>query len=232
MSASNISILKLERTLEEIIPLLKFKYFKPIEELNNLQCDTENKNRIFKWKETNTGGFKIDTINVSGIDFKYIDAIASVEVLTIPKRKREEISARLELDKKILVEEKESHVFFVSYIGSVYAIISGSKDLEGPIRSTLLETKKKSESQWGNVYFKDISQYSFITNFYYWLIDKKADKMSIDSDSICIIDLKGFKSDTERETSSFSGEGENIDKRIPLKSIISIGERLVNLYLY
>lgn len=45
--------------------------------------------------------------------------------------------------------------------------------------------------------------------------------------------MRGFESDSdnERESSEFSGTGMNIDKRIPLKSIISTNGRLKSLYM-
>lgn len=233
MSEKNICIFKLEKTLDEIIPLLNNTYYKPIDDLNELNCDRKDKNCIYKWLSISDNGFEKKNITVSGTTFEYVEAIARIEYVTMTKSKRELLSKRVTLDKGMLVDVKASEVFFVSYLGSVYSIISGPKDLEGKIRSTLMEMRNKKESSWGAVYYKDISQYSFMTSFYYWVIDKKKIELTNNENTIKILDLKGFKSsDIERDTSSFSGEGENIDRRIPLKSIISMGERLVNLYIY
>lgn len=230
MAEVNVVIIKLEKTLDEIIPLFQNRTFKAIEELAGLNVSEENKSCIAKWEEIDGTGFKKECIDINNIKYEYIQAKASIEIVNVNKNKREMLSERVELDKKLLVETKKSIVYFVNYLGCVYGIIIGPKEMESRIRSRLMHCRRK-ESEWGNIYSTNLQEYSFSKNFYYWVIDKKQCEISDGNSKANIIDVKGFKSDTERETSSISGQGSHIDKRIPLKSILGMGERLINLYI-
>lgn len=231
MSEFNVCIFKVEKLLPEIILLLKKKYYKPIDELDNLVVEMSEKNCIYQWESIDNNDFNIQNGIIDGTAFEYIEVMACMEIIIMTKSKREQIGAVVELNKRMLVETKKSKVLFVNYLGGTYCIVCGPAGLEGRIRSTLMETKERLQSEWGPVYFNNIKQYSFGKSLYYWIIDKKGQDIKKDKDTVRIVDVKGFKSDTERDTSSFSGEGSNIDRRIPLKSIISMGERLVNLYV-
>lgn len=231
MSEFNVCIFKVEKLLPEIIILLKKKYYKPIDELDGFAVDISEKSCIYKWEGINNNSFNIQSSIIDGTTFEYVEAMACMEVIGMTRAKREQIGAVVALNKGMLVETKKSKVLFVNYLGGTYCIVCGPAGLEGKIRSTLMETRERSQSEWGPVYFNNLKEYSFGKSLYYWIIDKKGQDINKDNDIAKIIDVKGFKSDTERDSSSFSGERANIDRRIPLKSIISMGERLVNLYI-
>lgn len=164
------------------------------------------------------------------IEYKYMEALASIEIKNINKNKVDILSEKVALDKMILVEPKKCLVYFMEYKESVYCITMGSKDMESRIKNKLMHYRRK-ESEWGSIISESLTQYKFNKNFYYWILDKKEIELTDGNNKAVIIDVKGFKSDSERDTASFSGEGSHIDKRVPLMSILGMGENLVNLYV-
>jgi hypothetical protein len=118
----------------------------------------------------------------------------------------------------------------MEYEESVYCITMGPKDMESRIKNKLMHYRRK-ENEWGSIISESLVQYKFNKNFYYWILDKKETELTAGNNKAVIIDVKGFKSDSERDTASFSGEGSHIDKRVPLMSILGMGENLVNLYV-
>lgn len=233
MKELNACILKLEITIEKIIPLLSKEYSLKIEGLENNDGPTEDKNLIFKWNTVATTGNTFEEKNkvIGDTSLKYIEALAQIENLSLTKKQIELIKHTGKLSKDMLVKPKESYVMFIEYLGATYCIMCGPQALEGKIRSTLMEKKLRSESAWGTIYHENLKEYTFGKSFYYWLLDNKGKELDIDNKKLIIKDVRGFKSNTDKKTYSFSGEGNNIDKKMPLKSIVGMDERLVSLYL-
>lgn len=187
-----------------------------------------DKQLIYKWV-TAEQSFTIKEMDVNGIKIRYVKAFAEIETQGIPLS--DWIVDDKPLPKEIRVNKNNSMVLFIERLSSTYCIIIGPKSSEGRIRSTLMESAKRKESTWGKIAFKEIPGYTFDKHFYYWLIKNKGNSLKIDERCVVLNDVKGFKSDTDRKENSYSGEGSNIDLEIPLKSLVSMDEKLVSLYV-
>lgn len=229
MRGDNICIWKLEKSIEEIIPLLQEVYSKNVEILQDYDIPEDDKQLIFRWN-TIDGNYSIQEVSIDDTKLRYINASAEVESNLLSQS--EWIFDEKPLPKRTRVKNFSSRVWFVERLGVTYCIVKGSKSIEGKIRSNLMESSKGKKSRWGRFEFKEIAGYTFDKHFYYWLIKNKGNTITVDDKEILINDVRGFKSDAaERSESSYSGEGSNIDYEIPLKSLISMDERLISLYI-
>ena len=190
----------------------------------------DDKKYINKWVPK-SDAFNITNIKINNIDIKYIEAIAVVESPGIPINSW--IVDGKPLPKEIRVNKNISTILFLERLGSTYCIMIGSKQSEGRIRSHLMKTSnKRNGPEWGRVEFKEVPGYIFDKHFYYWLIKSKKNLINtVDNRSFVLNDVKGFKSDSERQSNSYEGEGSNIDSEVPLKSLVSLDEKLVSLYI-
>lgn len=91
--------------------------------------------------------------------------------------------------------------------------------------------KKRSIKLWICTEPQDICAYSFDKSFYYWLLKNSGQVLQINGKEMRLLEVKGFRSNSERNAHSYSGEGSNIGDEIPLKSIISMDEKLISLYI-
>ncbi|RXM68344.1 hypothetical protein [Clostridium tetani] len=228
MKSQNVCIWKIEKKLEEITFLLNedcSKYVKELKEYNIL--DSEKK-MIYKWTNLNECNNKIKELLIDQKKLRYIKALAEIEYNAIPFG--EWIVNDKPLPKELRVNRNNSTVMFVERMGSVYCIVIGGKSLESRIRSRLMHVREK-DSSWGEVQINNIREYSFNKNFYYWLLHNKGKTLNIEDKELKLNDVKGFKSDTDRKENSYRGQGSNIDSEIPLKSIVSMDESVVSLYI-
>ncbi|MBE6089548.1 MAG: hypothetical protein E7206_16250 [Clostridium beijerinckii] len=228
MKGTNTCIWKIEKTIEEIINLMKSDYSKFMEVLSSYQIPENEKKLIYKWSSLEQN-FNIKKLTINETEIKYIKALAEIETNAIPTN--DWIVDNRVLPKDIRVNKNNSIVLFLESLGSTYCIIIGSKSSEGKIRSTLMESSKRKESRWGKIQFSDVPGFVFDKHFYYWLIKNKGTSLNINNKNIMLNDVRGFKSDTDRKENSYSGEGSNIDLEIPLKSLVSMDERLVSLFV-
>lgn len=228
MKGINTCIWKLEKTIEEIIDLMRSDYSKYIDELIPYQISDKEKKLIYKWSSLEQN-FNIKKLMVNGTEIKYVKALAEIENNAIPMN--DWIVDDKVLPKEIRVNKNNSVVIFTEVLGSTYCILIGSKSSEGRIRSNLMESNKRKESRWGKVYFSEVPGYIFDKHFYYWLIKNKGTSLNVNDKHIVLNDVKGFKSDADRKAGSYIGEGSNIDLEIPLKSLVSMDEKLVSLYV-
>jgi hypothetical protein len=228
LKITNTCIWKLERTLSEIVTLLQRDYSKYVEVLEECDISEIDKKLIYRWITTEQV-FDIKETTVNNTKVKYIKVFAEIETPAIPLV--DWVIDSIPLPKEIRVNKNSSRVVFVERLGSTYCIVIGSKSSEGRIRSTLMESAKRKESSWGKIEFKEVTGYIFDKHFYYWLIKNKNKSLTIDENRVVLNDVKGFKSDMDRNENSYSGEGSNIDLEIPLKSLVSMDEKLVSLYI-
>jgi len=225
----NTCIWKLENELENIIQLLEKNYSKPIPQLANLNIPTNEKILVYKWEKADERGYEQRTLLVGDKEIKYIKAIAHIESHALPLRNIIMRNGN-PLPKEIRVNENNSTVYFVNNSeGSVYVIICGSKSLEGKIRSTLMESRTQM-SEWKKIY-NNPTNYKFEKGFYYWILENKNNTLEDGGKKIELMDVRGFKSNSDRTAHSYRGEGSNIGEEIPLKSIVSMDESLVSLYI-
>ncbi len=230
MKGTNVCIWKLEKGFEEIIPLLSIDYSEPVQELAAFDLPERDKRLERKWLKADTLGYVAQKYEIDNSQIEYFKAVAHMETHSVPRYGI--IIDGIPLPKDARVNPINSTVIFADVAHSIYAIIIGSKSNEGRLRSKLMKTSsKRSESKWGEVIFRDIPQYTFDKNFYYWILRNKGLALTIDEKTMYLEDVRGFRSDAERKVHSYSGEGSNISEEIPLKSLVSMDERLVSLYI-
>lgn len=228
MRGDNICIWKLEKSIEEIIPLLGEVYSKEVDILEPYNISENDKKMLYRWGSIG-GIFNINETSINGTILRYINAAAEIEVNALPKSQW--IVDGVPLPKEIRVNNSQSRVWIIEWLGATYCIIKGSKSSEGRIRSNLMESNKHTKSRWGSIDFRQVPGYTFDKHFYYWLIKNKNIILKVKDKVIQINDVRGFKSDADRKENSYSGEGSNIDSEIPLKSLVSMDVKLISLYI-
>lgn len=229
-STTNVCIYKMEITFDKIISLLNRDYSKcpnALTKFSNIQ--DEDKKFMHKWIAPN-GRFDVKQIRLKDTNMKYIRAYAEIEVPNISIN--EWVVQGKILPRDIRIHKSQSLVLFVEKMASIYCIIIGSKTIEGKIRSNLMKTStKRIDPEWGKIEHENVAGYKFDRHFYYWLLKNKGNLIKVENRSLRLNDVKGFKSNTERTANSYTGEGSNIDSEIPLKSLVSMNEELVSLYV-
>jgi len=225
MSGINVCIWKLEKSLKEIKGLLQNDFRKPIEQLMNCEIPNEEKYLVNKWIATE-GSYDNKVYRTGDKNINYMQSTAFMEIsygnLFMPDG--------TPLPKENRVNSMNSHILFAMCQDTIYSIVYGSKSAESRIRGTLmLAGKKKKESEWGHVNFNNNAEYQFDKSFYYWILQKKGSEITFDEKTIKIIDVKGFKSSSDRDVHAYSGEGSNIDNEIPLRSIVGMDEKLKSI---
>jgi|GEM_PF-2700266 len=233
----NVCIWKMEKDLNEISQLLKNSYKKIIPSLVEQNIVDEDKYLLHKWTVTNGSDISRKKIVINGEEYRVIKCVADVEYKDFPEDLW--IDKGQVISKDIRIKKKRSYVNFININQGTYCIVSGQKSNEGRIRSNLMQSRVKKElSSWGSIESKVIPEYKFDKEFYYWLIINKGntfpgkdDTVTSKDDTIKLVNVKGFRSDAERNETSYSGEGADIDSEIPLMSLISMNETLVSLYI-
>lgn len=231
LKGTNVCIFKLEKNLEEIQELLENSCFKYIDELLPYDIPEHDKKLIYRWVDPDDNNFEVNSKVINGVEIRYIVAIAQLEVSLLSADKIIIPNTDMPLPKQMRVSIIDSSVIFASTTHCTYAIVSGSRSLESKIRNNLMQTNKRNDSEWGNVEFKEITEYKFDKSFYYWIIKNKGETLTLNDKSITLNEVKGFISDTERQTSKYKGQGTNIDTEIPLRSIVGMDEKLISLYI-
>lgn len=230
MSGSNVCIWKIEQTLENIIPLLREINYRNIPQLESYLIPVEEKRYEYKWIEFDGLGLVESVLDINKKELRFLVVKASIEKPSIATDKFIIQSTEQPLPKYMRVTTQTSDVCFVKMDGYVYCIIKGPKSLEGTIRGSLMNYRKK-DSSWGNLTYEGLPELSFCRDFYYWILTNNRKKIT-DKDKLMVLqDVVGFKSNTERSVHSYSGTGPNIDDEIPLKSLVSMDENLESLYM-
>lgn len=231
MSGDNICIWELEKDLDEIAPLLQQQNSKIEEVLIDAPISKEDKQYIYKWVSVPDDGFEKQVQVINNKEVEFISTVAELEVPSIARKKMIGVNGQ-PISKSLRVNKQHSNVLFVNRDGKVYCIVRGSKSLEGRIRSNLMDSRKKKESKWGNITTKDVNGYTFNKSFYYWMLHHKGTpELTHGIKKMKLLEVKGFKCDSERRTSTYAGQGSNIDNEIPLKSLICIDQKLISLYI-
>lgn len=223
----NITIWKVEKTLEEILELIKLDYSIIDEELANCTIPIEEKLINHRWSCDYDG---IQEKVIDDITIRFIFSSAIIETNKFTNSNKLKVRG-IPLDKKDRILEQISKVFFVEYMGSVYVIINGAKTNESKVKIILLDQKSKKDSIWGTIYSKNVGIYNFDKMFYRWIIVKKGDTLVDGNNKIRIEDVSGFKTCGDRNSNNFSGEGSNIDNETPFKTIVSLDENISKLHI-
>lgn len=229
----NICIFKFEKGLNEILPLLNQGNESYIPQLMEYDIQDSDKKLFSRWAPVQPEGYVINTKTINDYEIRYVKAMALIEVSSMAYDDIIDPETDRPLPKSIRVEERIIYLIFTEINGVLYSIVSGGKTLESKIRSNLMGIRRgrESESAWGNVEFKEISQYTLNKSFYYWLLKNNNTSFNNNGKDFCIREVKGFKSNAERDAHSYNGEGSNIDYEIPLKTIIAMNEELISLYI-
>lgn len=225
-------IWSMENTLEEIQSLISLNYDTEFKTLKNSIYSDEEKKRKCSW----TSFHNIIQQSVSDdLSVSYIRGKAQIEMALLPEGKW--IDDGKLLSKSIRVTSVSSICMFIKNESTekIYCIVEGSKSNEGRIRSNLMRIADKEQIEneviWNKINYKNIVGYSYESDFFYWLIYNKNNTINIDNYSFVIDDVKQFMSKEDRTEGSCEGDGDEVDREIPLMSLMSIDKKLILLKL-
>ena len=231
-TGKNMCIWSVDNTLEEIKSLISLNYDTEFKTLKDSEFSDEDKKRKCSW----TTFHNIIEKEVSDeISVSYIKGNAKIEVALLPESKW--VDRGQLLSKNIRVTEVSSICMFVrnNSTEKVYCIVEGSKSTEGRIRSNLMRITDKDQIvngvTWNGVNYKNVLNYTYESDFFYWLIYNKNRTINIDGYSFEIEDVKQFMSKEDRNEGSCQGDGNEVDREIPLMSLMSIDMKLILLKL-
>lgn len=230
MRGTNVCIWRIENTLEHVLPLMIREYYRDIPELINCAIPDNEKKYIYKLKSILGQPFITKNKVISGLSIPYVEAIGALEMPSMPVNSIFLPDTGQPLPKHLWVNTFSNNLIFTKHADYVNCIVYGSKSLEGPLRSNIFGSRKK-ESDWGPIIFNNVPGFYFDTSFYYWILRSKGQYLVLNDKSMLLQDVAGFRSNTERDAYSYTGQGSNIDQQIPLKSLISMDEKLVSLYI-
>ena len=206
-----------EKQLRDIIPLLKRDYSKS---KNNMKYNHQ-------WLPANNDGnvnnnFKIDSVNIEGINYNCIYAFAKIEMLQIASR----FAATVERD--VAITNIVNPVVFIEVNGSVKIIISASASCFSKIRYNLMKTGDKKTDLWGGIQYKNLT---FDSDFFCWLFSKKGKKIEMEKQQCFykILDVSGFKSHTDHELQSYEGNGNSLDTVVPVQAMLCLNNDFTGL---
>ncbi|WP_042348228.1 hypothetical protein [Bacillus massiliigorillae] len=221
-----------ELSLENVITLLKLNYSKTIDYLSNRNdIPRYDRTLVNSWKpfSDDEEEFKIQTYTILGQEIKCIPTKSFIETsapegeviyndYVIPRSKR--------------IHQNIQNVFFFESFGRVFVIVEGPEYKIRSIRSVLMGAGRKADEahkEWKKVQFKDIPNYSFSSDFFYWLISKENQEVSSCNEERCcekeecdsllkisISDIRNLSQSVDRKDITHESTGKNLlDEAVP-----------------
>ncbi|MCY8915671.1 hypothetical protein MOE20_06530 [Bacillus atrophaeus] len=210
-----LTLLKLDRhfTLDNIIENLKLDYRKPIGYLTERQnLSSPEKILNNKWYPANNAqAFTKKTFNVGDSNIEYVLASGYYE-----KSASEEqaIVNGYVLPRERRVFNRTCEAIFFNLNGQVYCVIEVSQSEERNVKSILFGQGRgiNKKEEWGKVEHKDITQFSFDSNIFYWLISKKGSQFNYENSDFkfSLTDITAISNQTDRLEYDSTNSGSNI----------------------
>ncbi|WP_088356747.1 hypothetical protein [Bacillus cereus] len=159
-------------SLEDIIPLLKKDYSQEIDFLQEYEgLSREDKTLLHKWVPKNGKNIQIQSKNILGQNFRYIEVTAIFE--TKHGKERSIINGEV-LQRKLRIFNHSAKVVFFELFGSIYCALEVAATYESRIRSALMGQRRGHKIEaWGKVKDKQVFPFFFDSRFFYWLLSKK-----------------------------------------------------------
>ncbi|MFU1795426.1 hypothetical protein ACM1RC_16290 [Paenibacillus azoreducens] len=215
--------------IETVSDLMQLNYNKIIDYLEDRNDISRfDKTLMNRWREYDQDrGFKVQEIEVFGSAFRYISAYAYFET-TIGHDTA--IIDGTVLPRERRISENELPVFFFEFIGRVYVVVSGSQYKINNIRTLLMGHGRHTndeQKQWKRVQLKDIPNFNFTSDFFYWLISKENKTVETALVKMDINDIRFLaQSGTERSDVRHESQGANILDEAVSKTGLGVNSRV------
>ncbi|WP_419890744.1 hypothetical protein [Paenibacillus xylanexedens] len=212
-------------TLDSIMGVLRMDYNLPIEYLSERDgLTTYEKTLQIEWRPADSEEFSVETLQVGGEDYNYISAIGKYEDSL--GETRAVIDGRVVLPREYRVFNKTVDAIFFENHGRVYCILDVSVSQEKRVRSVLFGQgyKKLKKEEWGKVQHDKLVQYRLDSDFFYWLFNKRGQKINIQSVEgkedyiVSLIDIHAVSQLSEREVYDNKSEGADVLGSLPTLS--------------
>lgn len=205
--------------LEDIIPLLQLDYTKGIKYLTNYQLSFSEKNLLNRWICLQDN-FNIEEEVINEEQIRYIMCSAYIEMAAPEK---DAIINDSILPKEHRVKRYEHNCIFFEVGHRIYILTMCSSSMDARLRSNLMGAGRGYEQLaevWGVVEDRDIPEYNYSSDFFYWLTSKEGQRIELGEQSITIDNIKCLNNSNDRGDINYSSEGNNLlDETIPRTTI-------------
>ncbi|RED34660.1 hypothetical protein [Paenibacillus sp. VMFN-D1] len=215
--------------IESVSELMTLNYNKPIDYLSDRPgISSFDRTLMNRWREYKPDqGFEVQEIEVFDTTFRYIPAKAYFETTV---GLNQAIVNGTVLPREYRISDNELPVFFFEYIGRVYVIVSGSEYKVSSIRKLLMGHGRhatEEQKQWQKVHLKDIPNYNFTSDFFYWLISKENQIVETSLVKMEISDIRFLaQTGTERSDVRHESQGANILDEAVSKTGLGVNSRV------
>lgn len=218
-----------QMTLEQVPELLRIDYSREIEYLEEFEISNLDKKLINRWLEYDQAyGFDVKQIEVLGNEARYIISKAFFETAASPERAV--IEGYGPIQREYRITSYEMPVVFFEYHARVYVIVVGSDYKTKSIRTILMGGGRLSDEnhrRWGKVQTKDINNYTFGSEFFYWFISKQNSNISVGDISLDVSDIRFLsQTGTERSDVRHESQGANITDEAISKTGLGVNSRV------
>lgn len=219
-----------EISLEQLPGMLELDYSKEIEYLQSIENPeiTEfDRTLLHRWREYKQDyGFNIQEIGILGKTVRCIPVLAHLE---FPAPRNRAIFGNMAVPRRDRVDSSDLPVFFFEHGGRVYAIVTGPEYKTRYIRSLLMGGGRKPaelHTRWKSVQFKDIPNFNFSSDFFYWLITKENSTINTDNFNMSVSDIRYLAQSADRKDINHESEGANLLDEAMSKTGLGVNSRL------
>jgi hypothetical protein len=216
--------------LEQIPRILGLDYSKDIDyldEVDNPNLTEFDKKLMHRWREYKPDqGFEIETLEILGTTIRCISAYAYLES---PAPKNQAIFGNFVVPRAQRVSHTQLPVFFFELSGRVYVIVTGPEYKTRYIRSMLMgggRTPDESHTVWKTVQFKDIPNYTFSSEFFYWLISKENSIINTSFFNMNVSDIRYLAQSPDRRDVHHESKGDNLLDEAMSKTGLGVNSRV------
>ncbi|MDR4927234.1 hypothetical protein [Peribacillus simplex] len=211
----------------ESIPLLLGKvYNQPIEFLQDEPIDEREKTYYNQWHSPD--GFQainIQTRLIIESEINFVHALAAYEFGY--GERRSFVNGAL-LQRDVRVFPYKCPVIFFEFEQKVYCVVEISESQESRLRSHLFGQKRGAKmEEWGDITAKKPLPFQFDSRFYYWLLSKKGQTLTLRGQEVNLLDVSALSLLSEKSVYNSSSEGPALlDGSLPALSSLSLNESI------
>jgi hypothetical protein len=193
-------------SIESIPLLLRKNYNLPITFLEDEPIDNKDKTYYNKWLSPD-GLQAIDVSERLIIDnnIRFVNALAAYEYGY--GESRSYVNGHL-LQREVRVFPHKAPVIFFEFEQKVYCVAEVSESEESRLRTHLFGQKRGAKmEEWGKINAKQPLPFQFDSRFYYWLLSKKGQTLTLNDQDVNIIDVSALSLLSDRSVYNSSSEG-------------------------
>jgi hypothetical protein len=201
-----------EISLDDIPELLSLEYAREISYLEGINGLVNfDRTLMHRWMPySEDKGFSIQTYEILGITVSCIPAKALIETAA---PRDEAVFGTFVLPRNKRIQQSILEVFFFELAGRVYTIVKGPEYKTRYVRTNLMGASRKADDQhkgWKKVQFNNIANYSFPSEFFYWLISKENQTIKTEIFDLQISDIRFLSQSVDRKDIKHESEGRNL----------------------